>query len=132
MHIARLERPIEPDGREHGFDLTATRFGVVSSANDQSLLEGAANVPPRIERGTGILVHVLNGAPHASGDGRLDAAHDGAIEIDLPRIFALDAKERAPERGLTAARLTDEAQGFSRPQGQGNASHRLHRQDRWP
>src|SRR5215471_17006948 len=132
MHIARLERPIEPDGREHGFDLTATRFGVVSTVDDHSLLEGAADVPPWIERGTGILVHVLNGAPLASGDGGFDATHDGAIELDLPRRFALDAKERAPERGLTAARLTDKAQGFSRPQGQGNARHRLHRQNRWP
>src|SRR5215467_6173794 len=132
MHIARLERPIEPDGREHDFDLTATRFGVVSTVDDHALLEGAADVPPRIERGSGILVHVLNGAPLASGDGGLNAAHDCAIELDLPSGLALDAKQRAPERGLTAARLTDKAEGFSRPQGQGNARHRLHRQDHWP
>src|SRR5262249_53091572 len=132
MHIARLERPIEPDGGEHGFDLTATCFRVVLTVNDQPLLEGAADVPPRIERGSGILVHVLNGAPPASGDGGFNATHDPAIEPDIPHGLALDPKRRAPEPGLTAARLTDKAEGFSRPQGQGNARHRPHRQDHWP
>src|SRR6516162_493085 len=113
MHIARPERPIEPDGRKHGFDLSATRFSVVSAVNDQPLLEGAADVPPRIERGSSILVHVLNGASLASSDGGFNATHERAIELDLSSGLALDAKQRAPERGLTAARLTDKAEGFS-------------------
>src|SRR5262245_23195806 len=132
MHIARPERSIEADGCEHGLDLGATCFSVVLTVNEQSLLEGAADVPPWIECGGGILVHVLNGAPLASGDGRLNATHDGAIELDLSRGLALNAKQRPPERGLAAPRLPDEAQGFSGSQGQGNASHRLHRQDHWP
>ena len=111
---------------------TATRFSAVSTVNDQPLLEGAADVPPRIKRGSGILVHVLNGAPLASGDGWDNATHDRAIELDLPSGLALDAKQRASERGLTATRLTDKAEGFSRPQEQGNARHRLYRQDHWP
>src|SRR5262245_53171518 len=132
MHIARRERSIETDGCEHGFDLAATRSGVVLTVNEQSLLEGAADVPPWIERGGGVLVHVLNGAPLASGDGGLNATHEGAIELDLPRGLALDGKPRPPVGGLAAARLPDKAQGFSGPQEQGNARHRLHRQDPWP
>jgi hypothetical protein len=63
VHVARLERDIESDGRQDDVDLFLPRTGVAQALHDQPFLQDAADAPPGIERGAGVLVHVLHGAP---------------------------------------------------------------------
>ena len=61
VHVARLERRIEAHRREHPVDLLLAPAGVAQAADhDEPLLEDAADAPPRIERGAGVLVDVLD------------------------------------------------------------------------
>ena len=79
----------------------------------QPLLQDAADAPPGIERGAGVLVHVLDGASHAASCIGRQAADQPAVEADLAAGLTLDAEEGAPERGLAAAGFADEPEDLS-------------------
>ena len=51
------------------------------------------------------------------------------VEEDLARRLALDADEHAPDRGLAAARLTDQAEGLTLGDRETDVRHRVHGAD---
>ena len=76
----------------------------------QRLVERMADAPPGIERGAGVLMHVLHGTADAAGLVRLDARDHRAVEADGAGGLAHEAERRAGERGLPAAGFTDQPQ----------------------
>ena len=114
MHVARLERRIEAHRREHPVDLLLAQAGVAQAVDHEALLKDAADAPPRVERGAGVLVDVLDRRPERARLPRRHAADHAAVEPDLAGGLALDAEQRPPERRLPAAGFADEPEGFSR------------------
>src|SRR5207248_7108 len=113
VRIAPLHAEIEADRAQHAIDARLARGATLDAAHDQRFLDAPADAPPRIERGGGVLVHVLNGPPPPPGFARRQAADDGAVEADGARGLALDAEDGAAERRLAAAGLPDDAEDLA-------------------
>ena len=110
VRIAAAEGGIEADGGEDGVDAPGALGAVADAVDAQRLVERMADAPPGIERGAGVLVHVLHGAADAARLARLEPRDDRAVEADGAGGLAHEAERRAGERGLAAAELADQAQ----------------------
>ena len=93
----------------------------------EPLFEGVADAPPRVERGGGVLMDILDVAAPAARLFRRQAADDLAVEPDFARGLALQAQHGAAERRLAAAGFADEAEDLAGPHRQADPADRAHR-----
>ena len=82
---------------------------------DEALADEVAHGHPRVQRGDRVLEDDLHPAAHALELVPLEGEDVLAVEHDLARGRRHEPEDGAPEGGLAAARLADEAQGLAAP-----------------
>jgi hypothetical protein len=90
----------------------------------ERLVEQPPDLPARVERCAGILVHVLKMPGDCSPLAPSQPADLPSPEADLARRRAVDAHHRLAERRLAASALADEAERLARPHRERHAVHR--------
>src|SRR5262249_2704010 len=102
------------------------------AVNAKALLEGAADAPPRIQRRSGVLVHVLDVVAAPPRRLRRQVADGGAIQEDLAGGLALQAEHGAAGGSLAAAALAHEPEDLALADRQADAADGAHRRHRFP
>ena len=95
----------------------------------QGLAHDLAHRHAGVEGGAGVLEDDLHLAPvgqHVHGDPVLAVVDGRAVVDDPARCGVIQPDDGAPQRGLAAAGLADEAQGLAPVDGEGDGLDRLH------
>ena len=128
VRVAQPGKAIETDRFEHRVDPLRARSADGDAVDPEAFFEGAADAPPRVERGGGILMDILDvrcaGDAPACGGRPLTTAPSSRIS---PAALALQAQHGAAERRLAAAGFADETEDLAGPNRQADPANRAHR-----
>src|SRR5262249_4068899 len=122
--LVRIEiqvRSGQADGGEDHPHLVLTLATGQARVDLQRLVQRVDDLPARVERCAGVLVHILEISGDRPALTRGQATDLPAGEADVAGRRAMDAHDGLAQRRLAAAALADEAQGLSRPHGERHA-----------
>ena len=119
----------QPDLREQVPDLLILLLAAPHVLDDERLAQQRLHAHPRIERRIGVLEDHLQVAPRTAQRSASHAEHLAALQGDPPRVRFLDADDQLAERGLAAARFSDQSQCLADVDVQVHPGHGLDRVD---
>ena len=131
-NLVRIEiemRVGQPDRFQDAANALLARRLVEIGVDHQRLVQRAADLPARIERGPRILVGVLQAFTHGAPGGRRQLVDALPLEPDLARRRLVNAHDGLAERGLAATGFAHQPEDFARHQVERDAVDRLDRPD---